>query len=240
MAKNRGHPRKNAGKEQNPSSPRASSSSSRSTSAGPLKPFLPSKASVSLRKHLVPATSPPLKVASPTQQQLSSPVATPVIQLQEERTSWAKVVSGSPTAASAVMSSAQLLLKSADGVPLSVSNNSSRKPIKIDFDDIVDEVHFWEFAVVCFILGANPPLHVMEGYVKRIWKDLNIDKFVMVAKGVNLVRFLEQQDRVKACDMNGFMFDKRPFIVKITMVGALYKIISKILSLHLKEVITPL
>ena len=83
MARNRGHPRKNVGKEQNPSSSRASSSSNHSPSACPLKPSFSSKASVTLRKHLVPATSPPFKAASPTQQQLSNPVATPVNQLQE-------------------------------------------------------------------------------------------------------------------------------------------------------------
>ena len=121
-------------------------------------------------------------------------------QPKEERTSWATVVTGSLTAvtpSTSVMPS----LKTADGGPPPVGKTSSRKPFIIDFDGIVDEVHFWESVVVCFVLGANPPLHVMEGYVKRIWKDLSIEKIVMVAKGVYLVRFLEQQDRVKACDM---------------------------------------
>jgi hypothetical protein len=63
-------------------------------------------------------------------------------------------------------------------------------------------------------LGANPPLHVLDGYVRRIWKDLGINKVVMVAKGVFLLRFMEQNAREKACEMNGFMFDKKPFIVK--------------------------
>ena len=99
-------------------------------------------------------------------------------------------------------------------VPPSVSNSSSRKPIKIGFDDIIDEVHYWGNAVVCFVLGANPPLHVMKGYVKRIWKDLSFEKIIMVAKDVFLVHFVEQQDREIACDMNGFMFDKKPFIIK--------------------------
>ena len=95
----------------------------------------------------------------------------------------------------------------------SVSSSSFRNPVKIDFDDIIDEVYYWESAVVCFVLGANPPLPVMEGYVNRIWKELSIDKIVMVAKGVYLVRFLQQHDKTKAYDMNGFMFDKNPFIV---------------------------
>ena len=45
----------------------------------------------------------------------------------------------------------------------------------------------------------------------------------MVVKGVYLVRFLEQQDRVKACDMNEFMFDKKPFIVKPWVASMSYE-----------------
>ena len=103
------------------------------------------KASAISSKHLVPETSLPSKAASPTQQQLSSPMATPVNLIQEKKTSWANVVSESPTAAfgaNAAMPSAQLPLKSAGGVPPSVGKNSSRKPVKIDFEDIIDKVHF--------------------------------------------------------------------------------------------------
>lgn len=61
--------------------------------------------------------------------------------------------------------------------------------INITFDDIANEVSLWKSSVVCFVLGANPPLHIIEGYACRIWKDLGIDKIGMVAKGVFLVRF---------------------------------------------------
>lgn len=37
------------------------------------------------------------------------------------------------------------------------------KPIKIDMEDIIDEIHFCESVVVCFVIGANPPLHVIDG-----------------------------------------------------------------------------
>ena len=42
--------------------------------------------------------------------------------------------------------------------------------VKIDLSDVEDEIHYWEIAVVCFVVGANPPLHVIDGYVRRIWK----------------------------------------------------------------------
>lgn len=41
-------------------------------------------------------------------------------------------------------------------------------PIKISYDDIEDELHYWETFVVCYVLGANPPLHVIDVFVKRI------------------------------------------------------------------------
>lgn len=65
-----------------------------------------------------------------------------------------------------------------------------------------------------FFMGANPPVQVIEGFVRRIWKDFSIDKIGMVSRGVFLVRFLNEQDRDSACDMSGILFDKKPFIVK--------------------------
>lgn len=46
----------------------------------------------------------------------------------------------------------------------------------------MEEVKFWENAVVCYVTSANPPLHVVERC--RIWKDLLIDKIGMVNRGV--------------------------------------------------------
>lgn len=124
-----------------------------------------------------------------------NPVITPVT--QGEKASWANVVAGpvsvdlpvQPSPRNVTVSSggvlhsprAAVLPHSGGGVLPSVSKSSSCKMVKIDFEGIIDEVHFWESAVICFVLGANPHLHVMEGYVKRIWKDLSIDKIVMVA-----------------------------------------------------------
>lgn len=40
--------------------------------------------------------------------------------------------------------------------------------IKIDFDDIQSEIEYWNSSVVCYVLGANPPFSMMEGYIRRI------------------------------------------------------------------------
>lgn len=100
-------------------------------------------------------------------------------------------------------------------VPSPVTGNSPHpKPVIISMKDIIDEIHFWESAVVCFVMGANPPLNVIEGYVNRIWKNLLIDKIGMIRKGVFLVRLMEQHHKNEACDSSGILFDNKPFIVK--------------------------
>ena len=74
-------------------------------------------------------------------------------------------------------------------MPDKEGNNSSKsKIVKIELSDIEDEIKYWESAVVCFVVGANPPLHVMDGFVRRIWRDLEIDTVGMIDKGVYLVR----------------------------------------------------
>ena len=65
-----------------------------------------------------------------------------------------------------------------------------------------------------YVIGANPSLHVIDGYVKRIWKDLDVEKVDMVRKGIFIVRLNDKLARDKACEMSGTLFDKKPFIIK--------------------------
>lgn len=57
----------------------------------------------------------------------------------------------------------------------SVSDNPARSGekqkkvmVKITEEDIEDEIAFWNSALVCYVLGANSPLSVMEGFFRRI------------------------------------------------------------------------
>ena len=49
-------------------------------------------------------------------------------------------------------------------------------------DDIQGEIDYWNSAIICYVLGANPPSMVMEGFVRRIWRNLGLDKVAMVEK----------------------------------------------------------
>ncbi|CAO2830747.1 unnamed protein product [Amaranthus hypochondriacus] len=80
--------------------------------------------------------------------------------------------------------------------------------------DIEDEIKYWETAVVCFVVGSNPPLHIIDEFIRRIWKDLDIDTVGIVDSGVFLVLLKSIEDIYKAYEANGVLFDNKPFIIK--------------------------
>lgn len=57
--------------------------------------------------------------------------------------------------------------------------------------------------MVCYVASTNPPLHVIDGCIWKVWKDQDIDKISMVNTGVFLVRFKTKEDQEKAYNMNG-------------------------------------
>ncbi|KAJ8431361.1 hypothetical protein Cgig2_002084 [Carnegiea gigantea] len=59
------------------------------------------------------------------------------------------------------------------------------KCARLESVDVQREVEFWQNAVICSVLGANPPLE--GGY--------EIDKIWMARRGVFLVRFQNLQDK---------------------------------------------
>ncbi|XP_048489821.1 uncharacterized protein LOC125491779 [Beta vulgaris subsp. vulgaris] len=90
---------------------------------------------------------------------------------------------------------------------------SNEKSIKIDIEDVQDKINLWNSAIICYVIGANPPIHVMEGFFRRIWKSFNVDKVALIKRGVFLVRFnaMDSRDSV----LNGhYFFDKKPLIMK--------------------------
>lgn len=53
----------------------------------------------------------------------------------------------------------------------------------------------------------------MEGFIRRVWGKLGIDKVVIVVKGIFLVRFMSFEFRSKVLDEGILMFDKKLIIV---------------------------
>lgn len=65
------------------------------------------------------------------------------------------------------------------------------------------------------MLGANPLLVVMEGYFRRIWGKLGIDKIALIGKGVFIVRFTTMASSMKAENEGFNFFDQMPVVVKL-------------------------
>lgn len=68
------------------------------------------------------------------------------------------------------------------------TGNEQRLVVKITEADIEDEVEFWNTTIMCYLLGANPPITVMEGFFRRIWQG-KVDWVGMPKHGIFIVRF---------------------------------------------------
>lgn len=64
------------------------------------------------------------------------------------------------------------------------------------------------------MIGGNPHFKVMEGFAKRIWGSMNVDKIVLIKKGIFVIRFLNKDTKEKAVGSTNLMLDKKPVFVK--------------------------
>ncbi|KAJ8422697.1 LOW QUALITY PROTEIN: hypothetical protein Cgig2_031931 [Carnegiea gigantea] len=81
-------------------------------------------------------------------------------------------------------------------------------------EDVAQEIAYWQNAVRCCVLGVNPLIEVIDGYVRRIWTGYEIDKVLLIKKGLYLVRFNELKDAMVVAQKGVFHFDQKPFIVR--------------------------
>ena len=95
-----------------------------------------------------------------------------------------------------------------------VSEINGVKCAKVELTDIEEEVNYWKNAVLCCVLGANPPVTVIKGFVKSIWNGYAINKVLLVKKGIYIVRFEDYQDALTVIQKGFYLFDQKPFIVK--------------------------
>ncbi|XP_074283267.1 uncharacterized protein LOC141607821 [Silene latifolia] len=108
--------------------------------------------------------------------------------------------------------------KKDDRVPETVENpiveTASDDMLQFTTEDVKEEVEYWSQAVYCFVLGANPPWEVLNGFIHRIWSKYGIDKVSFLPNRVFLVRFKEVKDREAILAAGYHMFDINPLIVK--------------------------
>ncbi|KAJ8423884.1 hypothetical protein Cgig2_001550 [Carnegiea gigantea] len=94
------------------------------------------------------------------------------------------------------------------------TENDGIKYPKLEKDDVTAEVESWQNALLCSVLGANPPFEVMKDFINRICANYEIDKVLQVHKGVFLVRFVSLRDKITVEQRCLYYFDSKPFLVK--------------------------
>ncbi|XP_074291258.1 uncharacterized protein LOC141618033 [Silene latifolia] len=85
--------------------------------------------------------------------------------------------------------------------------------LQFTHEDVKQEVEFWNNSVFCYILGANPPTEVIEGFVYRIWSQFGIDRVSFLDNGIFIVRFTKYENREALLHSGYYMFDNKPVVI---------------------------
>lgn len=67
---------------------------------------------------------------------------------------------------------------------------------------------------MCYILGANPPQNMMEGFIHRIWGKFGVDKVSLAGRGIFLVRFKTMENCDNVLKGGPYFFDSKPMYCK--------------------------
>lgn len=55
-------------------------------------------------------------------------------------------------------------------------NETEIKPILIELEDIQDKIDLWNSSIICYVVGSNPPIQVVQGFLHRIWRNFKVNK----------------------------------------------------------------
>ncbi|VFQ58398.1 unnamed protein product [Cuscuta campestris] len=91
---------------------------------------------------------------------------------------------------------------------------NGHKTANLTQKDIVEHTSYWEAAILVCILGANPPIGIVEGFVHRIWKQYSIQDVTLMKPGQFVVRFEKVEDQEEILKRNYYYFDNKPAYVR--------------------------
>ncbi|XP_074277626.1 uncharacterized protein LOC141601261 [Silene latifolia] len=113
--------------------------------------------------------------------------------------------------------------------------DSGKATLTLSEEDVLPEFNYWASALYGYILGVNPPWNVLSGYLKRIWKDSEVDKISFMPNGIFIVRF-KSIDKMREIVKDGhFMFDNKPVIIQEWSPDVdLVKSVAKIVPIWIK------
>ncbi|VFQ59412.1 unnamed protein product [Cuscuta campestris] len=85
---------------------------------------------------------------------------------------------------------------------------------KFTKEDIVEESRYWDSGMILCVLGANPPLDVIKGYIARMWKIYPIDEVYALKEGQFIVQFQKEENRDEVIKRKYYYFDNKPVLVQ--------------------------
>ncbi|VFR00991.1 unnamed protein product [Cuscuta campestris] len=94
-------------------------------------------------------------------------------------------------------------------------------------DDVIEPGNYWNSALVCCILGANPPLDIIKGFLSRIWKTYDIEDISFLKESQFIVRFAKEEDRDEILKRTYYFMDNKPVYVQKWYPGCKVDVMSR-------------
>ncbi|VFQ81952.1 unnamed protein product [Cuscuta campestris] len=91
---------------------------------------------------------------------------------------------------------------------------NGQKVARLTEDDEINVEGLWDQAVICYILGANPPLEVVKGFITRIWKEYVVEDVSFHKEGQYIVQFQRAEERDEVIKRKYYYFDNKPMLVQ--------------------------
>ncbi|VFQ86685.1 unnamed protein product [Cuscuta campestris] len=173
-----------------------------------------------LQSHNVPISDP----QSSTTPQISETIDQVTTQTNIENTPEIQVESPTKTFAEAVGIQEELNFN-LKFIPTEVIDGKSIA--RLTHDDVIEPGNYWDSALICCILGANPPLEIVKGFLNRIWKTYGIDDVSFLKEGQFIVRFKKKEDRDEIIKRKYYYMDNKPVYVQIWYPGVKVDILGR-------------
>ncbi|XP_062101028.1 uncharacterized protein LOC133806949 [Humulus lupulus] len=91
---------------------------------------------------------------------------------------------------------------------------NGQKLAKVDIEEVKIQSANWSSAIVCMVLGENPPMTVFEGFIKRVWGHLGTAQISRMTLGLTLVKFNDEATRDHVLENGVLQFDRKPVIIR--------------------------
>ncbi|XP_062106727.1 uncharacterized protein LOC133818056 [Humulus lupulus] len=91
---------------------------------------------------------------------------------------------------------------------------NGQKLAQVDIEEVKIQSANWSAAVICMVMGANPPMTIFEGFIKRVWGHLGIAQISRMIMGLTLVKFNDEATRDHVLENGILQFDRKPVIVR--------------------------